>query len=123
MTQFELSEFLDTPFTLYKQDFKAEDISECLYKIHDNSVKLRHFLSANNEDEIEVMLLDHKGYFLHEFIDSDEPLQPIIDFDSPQEMLDTIELKLTRKEIGDLLYLVFIKTCYEVFLKWDYKIL
>src|SRR2546429_5489233 len=123
MTQTELSEFLDAPFALYYQGYKASDIGACLYKIRDDSVRPRHFLGADNADEIEAILSDREGHFLHEFIDGDEPLCPIIDFDLPQKVLDTIEPKLTRKEIGDLLYLAFIKTCREVFPEWDYKTL
>ena len=70
MTQ---SEFLDAPAP-YKQGFKASDIGASLYKIHDNSVKPRHFLGADNEDEIEAILSDCKGHSLHEYIDGDEPL-------------------------------------------------
>ncbi|CAI2198023.1 3096_t:CDS:1, partial [Funneliformis geosporum] len=36
--------------------FKAEDISKCLYKIWNDSVRPRHFLDANNENEIEAIL-------------------------------------------------------------------
>ncbi|CAI2193915.1 517_t:CDS:1, partial [Funneliformis geosporum] len=83
--------------------FKAEDISECLYKICDDSVKPRHFLSADNTDEIEAILSDCEDHFLHEFIDGDESLWPIIDFDLSREMHDGIEPKLIRKEILDIL--------------------
>ncbi|CAI2191838.1 10544_t:CDS:1, partial [Funneliformis geosporum] len=70
--------------------FKAEDISECLYKIRDDSVRPRHFLDADNEDEIKDILSDREGHSLHEYIDGDEPLRPIIDFDLPVETLDVI---------------------------------
>src|SRR6266540_5531960 len=56
MTQSKLSEFFDA-LASYKQGFKAKDVSECLYKIHDDSVRPRHFLSVNNADEIEAILL------------------------------------------------------------------
>ncbi|UZO28454.1 uncharacterized protein OCT59_021976 [Rhizophagus irregularis] len=121
MTQSELSEFLDAPAPFYC-GFKASDIGQCLYKIRDDSVRPRHFLGADNEDEIEASL-EREGHSLHEFIDGDEPLRPIIDFDLPQEVLDTIEPKLTRKEILDSLILGFRKTCLEIFPKWDYKTL
>ncbi|CAI2195513.1 17860_t:CDS:1, partial [Funneliformis geosporum] len=49
-----------------------EDIGECLYKIRDNSVRLRHFLDANNADEIEAILSNCKGYSLHKIIYGDE---------------------------------------------------
>ncbi|CAI2192780.1 4644_t:CDS:2, partial [Funneliformis geosporum] len=57
-----------------------------LYKIWDDSVRPRHFLGADNEDEIEAILSDREGHSLHEFIDGDEPLRPIIDFDLPREV-------------------------------------
>ena len=79
ITQSELSEFLDA-LVSYKQGFKASDIGVSLYKIRDDSVKPRHFLGADNEDEIEAILSDREGHSLHEYIDSDEPLWPIIDF-------------------------------------------
>ncbi|CAI2195539.1 16901_t:CDS:1, partial [Funneliformis geosporum] len=75
-----------------------EDISECLYKIRDDSVRPRHFLGADNEDEIEAILSDHKSHFLHEYIDDDEPLRSIIDFDLPIEMLNAISSKLSDKQ-------------------------
>ncbi|CAI2188286.1 7166_t:CDS:2, partial [Funneliformis geosporum] len=50
--------------------FKAKDISEWLYKIRDDSIRLRHFLDANNADEIEAILSDREGHSLHEYIDS-----------------------------------------------------
>ncbi|CAI2167919.1 13016_t:CDS:2 [Funneliformis geosporum] len=65
--------------------FKAEDIGKYLYKIRDNSIRPRHFLSIDNADEIEAILSDCEGYSLHEFIDRDELLWPIIDFDLSQE--------------------------------------
>jgi len=36
-------------------------------------------------------------------------------------VLDTIEPKLTCKEVLDSLILAFRKTCLEIFLKWDSK--
>src|SRR4051794_28595990 len=120
----ELSESLSSDASApYYQGYRASDIGASLYKIRDDSVKPRHFLGADNANEIEAILSDREGYSLHEFIDENEPLQPIIDFDLPQEVLGTIEPKLTRKEIGDLLYLAFIKTCREVFSEWDHKTL
>src|SRR3954447_14744298 len=120
MTQ---SDFFEDAPAPYYCGYKVSDIGASLYKIRDDSVKPRHFLGADNADEIEAILSDLEGHSLHEFIDGNEPLQPIIDFDLLQEVLDTIEPKLTRKEINDLLYLAFIKTCREVFPEWDHKTL
>ena len=39
----------------------------------------------------------------------------------PQEILDTIEPKLTRKKVLDSLILAFRKICLEIFLKWNPK--
>ncbi|PKY60169.1 hypothetical protein RhiirA4_483565 [Rhizophagus irregularis] len=55
MTQSELLEFFNVP-ALYKQGFKAKDVSECLYKIRDDSVRPRHFFSADNKDEIKAIV-------------------------------------------------------------------
>ncbi|CAI2196439.1 11329_t:CDS:1, partial [Funneliformis geosporum] len=60
--------------------------------------KPRHFLDADNVDEIEAILSDHKSYSLHEYIDGDELLWPIIDFDLPVETLDAITPKLSDKQ-------------------------
>ncbi|CAI2199930.1 17651_t:CDS:1, partial [Funneliformis geosporum] len=49
--------------------FKAKDIGECLYKIHDDSIRPRHFLGVDNKDEIEAILSDCEGHFLYEYID------------------------------------------------------
>src|SRR6266498_4485095 len=109
------------PLHPYYCRFKASDIGACFYKICDDSIRLRHFLGADNMDEIEAILSDHEGHSLHEFIDGDEPLRPIIDFDLPREVYDSIEPKLTGKEILESLILAFRKTCLEIFLKWDPK--
>src|SRR2546421_2942578 len=111
MNQSELSDFLNALFTPYYYGFKVSDIGACLYKIRDDSVRPRHFLGADNADEIEAILSDREGHSLHEFIDGDDPLRPFIDFDLPQEVLDTIEPKLIRKEILELLILAFRKIC------------
>ncbi|GES83069.1 highly derived D5-like helicase-primase [Rhizophagus clarus] len=103
--------------------FKASDIGAYFYKIRDDTVRPRQFLGADNADGIEAILLEREGHSLHEIIDGDEPLRPIIDFDLSQEVLDTIEPKLTRKEIGNLLYRAFIETCHEIFPEWNDKTL
>src|ERR1043166_1435947 len=102
MTRSDLSEFFDASAPYYC-GFKASDIGQCQYKIRDDSVRPRHFLGADNEDGIEAILSEREGHSLHEFIDGDEPLWPIIDFDLPREVYDSIEPKLTGKEIQDLL--------------------
>src|SRR3954463_12121809 len=123
MTQSELSEFLFDVLTLYYCGFKASDIGTSLYmyKIRDDSIKPRHFLGADNANKIEAILSDREGHSLHEYIDGDEPLRPIIDFDLLREVYDSIEPKLTGKEILDLLKLAFIKTCKDIFPEWDHK--
>ncbi|CAI2190960.1 2525_t:CDS:2, partial [Funneliformis geosporum] len=75
--------------------YRASDIGASLYKIRDDSVKPRYFLSADNTDEIEAILSEHEGHSLHEFIDGDEPLHPVIDFDLPMEILNAITSKLS----------------------------
>src|SRR3954463_7253115 len=120
MTQSELSEFLDTP-ALYYCGFKASDIGASLYKIRDDSIRPRHFLGADNEDEIEAILSDREGHSLHEFIDGDDPLHPIIDFDLPEDTLNAITPKLMRKQAKNLLCCAFRDTCLKIFPKWDKK--
>ncbi|CAB4384095.1 unnamed protein product [Rhizophagus irregularis] len=120
--QSSLSEFFDTSAPYY-QGYRASDIGQYLYKMRDDSVRPRHFLGADNADEIEAILSNREGHSLHEFIDGDEPLQPIIDFDLPREVYDSIKPKLTGKEVLDSLILAFRKTCLEVFPKWDPKIM
>src|SRR4051812_46484948 len=96
---FELSEFLSDIPAPYYCEFKASDVGQCLYKIRDDSVRPRNFLGANNEDGIEAIFLDREGHSLHEFIDGDEPLYPVIDFDLPVKTLNTITPKLqTNKQ-------------------------
>ena len=97
MTHSELSEFLDAPSAPYYCGFKASNIGQCLYKIRDDSVRPRHFLGADNEDEIEAILSEREGHFLHEFINENEPLQPIIDFDLPQRCTVALNLSLCVK--------------------------
>ncbi|POG66091.1 hypothetical protein GLOIN_2v1780981 [Rhizophagus irregularis DAOM 181602=DAOM 197198] len=48
-----------------------------------SDVKSRHFLGADNEDEIEAILSKREGHSLHKIIDGNEPLRPVIDFDLP----------------------------------------
>src|ERR1043165_31980 len=110
------------PSAPYYCGFKAFDIGQYFYKICDDSIRPRHFLGVNNTDEIEAILSDHEGHSFHEFIDVDEPLRPIIDFDLLQEVLDIIESKLTCKEVLDSLILAFKKTCLKIFPKWFLKL-
>jgi len=116
----ELSEFLDVPVPYY-YGFKASDIGAYFYKIRDDTVRPRHFLSTDNADEIEAILSDREGYSLHEIIDSDDPLYPIIDFDLPEDILNTITPKLTGNQVKNLLFCAFRDTCLEIFPKWDKK--
>ncbi|RIA92097.1 hypothetical protein C1645_821177 [Glomus cerebriforme] len=108
-----LLDFFNTPVPYY-QGFKAKDIGACLYKICDNSVRPRNFLGTDNEDEIETILTDRKGHSLHEFIDDDELLHPIIDFNLPVKILNAITPKLLNKHMKNLLYYVFRNTCLEI---------
>jgi len=120
MTHSELSEFLDAPAPYYCR-FKLSDIGASLYKIRDDSVKPRHFFGADNVDEIEAILSDHEGHSLHEIIDGDEPLRPIIDFDLPIEMLNAISSKLSDKQAKNTFCNAFRDVCLEIFPKWDKK--
>jgi len=119
MTQSELSEFLDAPSA--SCGFNASDIREYQYKIHDDSVRLRHFLGADNEDGIEAIFSEREGHSLHEFINGDEPLHPIIDFDLPVETLNTISPKLSDKQAKNILCNAFKEVCLEIFPDWDKK--
>src|SRR4051794_18576234 len=105
MTQSELSEFLFDVLALYYCGFKASDIGTSLYmyKIRDDSIKPRHFLGADNADEIEAILSDREGHSLHEIIDGDKPLRPIIDFNLPIETLNAISPKLSDKQAKNTL--------------------
>ncbi len=73
----------------------------------------------NNKDEIKAILADRKGHLLHEFINSDEPLHPIIDFNLLQEVYDNIKPKLMCKEVLNTLNHVSKDVCLEIFSKWD----
>ncbi len=94
MTQLEFLDFLNMSI-LYYYRLKAFNIDAYLYKICDNSIRLKHFLDINNEDEIEIILSEYEGYFLYEFIDRNKPLCSIIDFDLPIEILNAIISKLS----------------------------
>jgi hypothetical protein len=118
MTQSELSEFFDASAQYY-QGYRASDIGASLYKIRDDSVKPRHFLGADNADEIEAILTEREGHSLHEFIDGDEPLRPVIDFDLPIETLNAITPKLSGGQAKNSLCCAFRDTCLEIFPEWD----
>ncbi|CAG8589014.1 13894_t:CDS:1, partial [Cetraspora pellucida] len=77
----------------------ASDIGACLYKIQNDNIRPRNFLDTDSEDGIEAILLDCESHLLHEFIDNNEPLYPIIDFDLPIEMLNAINSKVSYKEV------------------------
>ncbi|GES83164.1 hypothetical protein GLOIN_2v1877063 [Rhizophagus clarus] len=113
MTQSLLSEFLDASAPYY-QGYKTSDIGASLYKIQDDSVKPRHFLGADNADEIEAILTEREDHSLHEFIDGDEPLRPVIDFDLPIETLNAITPKLSDSQAKNSLCCAFRNTCLEV---------
>ncbi|CAI2188478.1 11597_t:CDS:1, partial [Funneliformis geosporum] len=51
-----------------------KDIGEYLYKICDDSIRPRHFLSVDNADEIEAILSNYESHSLYQFINKDEPL-------------------------------------------------
>ncbi|RIB08433.1 hypothetical protein C2G38_2211653 [Gigaspora rosea] len=105
--------------TYYHQGPSANSVGEYMYKICDDSVRPRQFFGTDSEDGIEAILSDRQGHSLHEFIDGDEPLRPIIDFDLPREVFDKIEPKLTSEGIQNSLYNAFTKTCLEIYPKWD----
>ncbi|CAG8487394.1 23157_t:CDS:2 [Cetraspora pellucida] len=96
-----------------------------MYKICDDSVKPRQFLSTDTEDGIEAIFSKQQGYSLHEFIDGDDPLQLFIDFNLSKEKFDKIKpkLKLTAKEIWDLLYHAFKELCLKIYPDWNCKTL
>ena len=118
MTQSELSEFLDASAPCR---FNASDIGEYQYKICDDSVRPRHFLGADNENGIEAIFSERKEHSLHEFIDDNEPLCPIIDFNLPVETLNTISPKLSDKQAKNILCNAFKEVCLEIFPDWDKK--
>jgi len=94
-------------------------VAEYLYKIRDDSVRPREFLGTNSEDGIEAILADRYGHSLHEFIDGDDPLRPIIDFDLPLETFNSIEPKLTQSEVGNNLVRAFKDVCVDIYPDWD----
>ena len=102
---------------------KAESVAEYMYKIRDDSVKPRQFLGTDTEDGIEAILSERQGHSLHEFINGDDPLRPFIDFDLPRETFDKIKpkLKLTAKEIRDLLCCAFKEVCLEYISRLEAK--
>ncbi|CAG8766970.1 365_t:CDS:10 [Cetraspora pellucida] len=116
MIQSELSENLDAP-TLYYCGLRASNIGACLYKIYDDSVRPRNFLGTDSEYGIEAILSDHEGHSLHEFIGSDKPLRPIIDFDLPIETLNAITPKVSYKEACKAIQIAFRDVCLEIHLE------
>ena len=68
MSPSDISDFFeDTP--AFYCGHKASDVGTCSYKIHDDSIRLRHFLGADDADGIEAILSEHDGHSLHEYID------------------------------------------------------
>ena len=110
----DLSNFFDSEVG-YHCGTSLEAIGGNLYKFRDDSVRPRRFLGTDDEDGINTILSDHEGHSLHEIIDGDEPLRPIIDFDLPKESLVAIEPKLTPNGVANILIQVFSETCKEVF--------
>ena len=88
-----------------------------MYKIRDNSVRPRQFLGTDSGDGIEAILIERTGHSLHEYIDGDNPLRPIIDFDLSRKKFDKIEFKLEPKEIQDLLCRNK-EVCLEIYPDW-----
>ncbi|CAB4390837.1 unnamed protein product [Rhizophagus irregularis] len=83
--------------------------------------ELSEFLNAppHNANEIEAILTEREGHSLHEFIDGDEPLRPVIDFDLSIETLNAITPKLSGGQAKNSLCYAFKDTCLEIFPEWD----
>ena len=79
----DLSNFFDSEVG-YHCGTSLEAIGGNLYKFRDDSVIPRRFLGTDDEDD--AILLDHEGHSLHEIINGDKPLRPIIDFDLPRNI-------------------------------------
>ena len=79
----DLSDFFDSEARYYCET-SLEAIGGNLYKFRDDSVIPRRFLGTDDEDD--AILLDHEGHSLHEIINGDKPLRPIIDFDLPRNI-------------------------------------
>ncbi|GBC48347.1 uncharacterized protein OCT59_004660 [Rhizophagus irregularis] len=60
-----------------------------------------------------------QGHSLHEFIDGDKPLCPVIDFDLPIETLNVITPKLSGSQAKNSLCYAFRDTCLKIFPEWD----
>ncbi len=82
----------------YYCGFKTFNIDICLYKIYDNSVKLRQFLDADGIDRLKIIFSEHKGHFLHEIINGNESFHPFIGFNLLVKILDTIISKLLNSQ-------------------------
>jgi len=91
--------------------------------IYTNSASPRQFLGTDSEDGIEAILSERQGHSLHKHIEGDDPLRPFIDFDLPQEKLNKIDPKLTRKEVEDILVRAFKEVCLEIYPDWNRKTL
>src|SRR5256885_1052827 len=73
--ELEIEEENNGPF--YHQETKTESMAKYMYKICDDSVKSRQFLSTDSKDGIEAILSKQQEYSLHEFIDGNDPLHSI----------------------------------------------
>ena len=102
----------------YETAPKAEDLCMFSHIIRDDT-DYRKFLGTDSEEGIEQIFEDRNGHSLHEWIEGDEPLRPIIDFDLPQIKIDSFDQKPTRKEIFDLLRCSFEEVCIEIDPEWN----
>ena len=88
-------------------------VSDYKYKIWDDSVN-REFLGTDTDEGLCAIFEDRESHSLHEWIDGDEPLRPIIDFDLPQEEIENT-IKKSCKTIYAILLRAFKDTCFEIY--------
>ena len=70
----------------------------------------------------QAILSAHEGHFLHEIIDVDESFHPVIDFDLPKDILNTITSKLSDNQIKNTFCNAFRDVCPKIFPEWDKKL-